>query len=73
MEMDTVYTVDPDTCDIRSINPSETIIPQRRHHRTRQEAALFAFHLACEKMNAWSLVKDNAWQIYVVEKGKVKP
>lgn len=58
-----MYEVNPETCTI-------TESPEGR--LTLKSAALQAYHLAGEKLNRWSEVKNAAWGVYAEEAAKAQ-
>lgn len=53
-----MYRVNPETCEVNE-SPDGNL--------TLKSAALLAYHLAGEKMNHWSEVKNDSWQTYEAE------
>ncbi len=58
-----MYDVDPDTCSITESADGRLSL---------KSAALLAYHLAGEKMNRWSAVKNEAWEAYEREAAKAQ-
>lgn len=58
-----MHDVNQDTCEI---------IKSPDGRLTLKSAALLAYHLAGEKMNRWSEVKNEAWTTYAAEAAKAQ-